>query len=92
MKNFLQKLGHGALVTWEVLSFVLREVAGWLLVVGGVALLGYCVSLIGKNAPMQAALLTIPSVVVFRGGIHLLKVSVAARLALHARERSETTS
>lgn len=87
MIRFLQRMGHGLLLAWEVLSFVLREVAGWLLVAGGVALIGYCVALIENQKPMQAALLTLPSIILFRGGIHLLKVSVAARLALQARDQ-----
>lgn len=87
MLEMIQRFGHWLLTAWEVLSFVLREVVGWLLVAGGVALIVFCCLLISDNRPMQAALLTFPAIIIFRGGIHLLKVSVAARLALQSRDK-----
>lgn len=88
----LARIGHILLVVWEVLSFVLREIVGWALVFFGVALIGFCLSLVLEGQIMQAGLLTFPAIILFRGGIHLLKVSVAARLALQARDRVKTES
>ena len=58
-----------------------REIAGWLLVALGLGTFGltfYCLiayTMIVQSAPMVAV-----GFIVFRGGIHLLKVAIAARV------------
>jgi hypothetical protein len=63
----------------------LREVAGWVLLGVGLATFGVCyfVFLLQKRV-VEAAALAFIGFVVFRGGLHLLKVAVAARAAKEA--------
>ena len=71
-----------------------REVVGWVLVALGLALF-YVVYLMcvdrgtgeAYTPILEAAVLGIVGIVVFRGGVHLLKVSVAARICARADER-----
>jgi len=76
-----------------------RELAGWLLVGLGLYLFWICVNLVlgvGFEWPqfVQAGPIFLIGFVVFRGGLHLLKVAVAARACMVAqaeirrRERS----
>ena len=60
----------------------LRELAGWVLLGSGVAafLVCYAVFLLDRLGA-SAIILGAIGFVVFRGGLHLLKVAVAARLA-----------
>ncbi len=62
--------------------FWLREIAGWLLVGVGLYLFFICFAMLVNDPPniLEAPLLTVIAVFVFRGGIHLLKVAVAARV------------
>jgi hypothetical protein len=69
------------------MRFLFREVIGWLLVVGGLLALYECYGLIVERRLFEAGPLCLIGIVVFRGGIHLLKVAVAARICLLARER-----
>jgi hypothetical protein len=64
------------------------ELAGWLLVVAGVGVLFKCYDLLVHESRLfEAAPLSIVGIIVFRGGIHLLKVAVAARICSQAREQ-----
>lgn len=73
-----------------MMRFWIREVAGWLLVVVGLAAfyVGYRLLV---DAPghylLEAGPVFFAGFVVFRGGIHLLKVAVAARVCLQAQDR-----
>jgi hypothetical protein len=60
----------------------LREGAGWVLLGIGLAVFAvvYFVFLLQKRV-VEATLLGVIGVIVFRGGIHLLKVAIAARAA-----------
>jgi NADH:ubiquinone oxidoreductase subunit 6 (subunit J) len=72
--------------------FWFRESAGWLLILIGLWVFGFCLwSLTQPPAPgviglLEAPFLTIIGIFVFRGGIHLLKVAVAARISMSNRE------
>ena len=68
--------------------FWLREIAGWLMVALGLFGFYVCFVLVLYRQVLEAWPWTIVSVVLFRGGIHLLKVAVAARICLLARERT----
>jgi hypothetical protein len=70
------------------MRFIVRELMGWLLVVFGLLLLYECYVLIRDSRLFEAAPLSIVGIIVFRGGIHLLKVAVAARICSLAKERS----
>jgi len=72
----------------RLLGALTLELAGWLLVLAGLAVLYQCYALIEDSRVFEAAPLTIVGIIVFRGGIHLLKVAVAARICLLAKERT----
>ena len=77
------------------MRFWIRETAGWLLLLLGLFLFWVCLALLLNERPqyIQAGPLTLIAIIVFRGGIHLLKVAVAARVCLHAqRETSRHTA
>ena len=70
------------------MRFWIREIAGWLLVLLGLFVFYICfLVLLGAQGSLlfEAIFLTVIGVVVFRAGIHLLKVAVAARVCLHAQ-------
>jgi hypothetical protein len=62
-----------------------REIAGWLLVLIGLWMFFECYDLIRARRVVEAGSFSIIGIVVFRGGIHLLKVGVAARICREAR-------
>ena len=65
------------------MRFWMRELAGWALVGLGIYLFVIVLSLLLSPAPgiLEAGPLTLIGIILFRGGIHLLKVAVAARVA-----------
>ena len=69
------------------MRFWLREIAGWLLVGLGLFLFYVCLSLLLSERPwiIQGGYVMIIGIIVFRGGIHLLKVAVAARICTQFR-------
>jgi hypothetical protein len=68
------------------MTYWIRELAGWLLV--GLGLLGFVVvyQFCVERMIFEAGIFMVVSVVLFRGGIHLLKVAVAGRLVRQAQE------
>lgn len=69
------------------MRFWLREVIGWLLV--GLGLLAFYLvyKLALAHAYVELWAVMIFGIFIFRGGIHLLKVAVAARVCLEAQDR-----
>jgi hypothetical protein len=72
------------------MRFWMRELAGWLLVGLGLYVFLVVTALlldpeIGWPQFIQAGPLIVIGFIVFRGGIHLLKVAVAARACLYAQ-------
>jgi hypothetical protein len=69
------------------MSYWLREIAGWLLVLLGlwifVTVYDYC----QQRMIFEAGLMTLVGIIVFRGGIHVLKVAVAARICRTAQDQ-----
>ena len=62
-----------------------REAVGWALVALGVIIFLWAALLLTfKNGIFEAGPMTIAGIFVFRGGIHLLKVAVAARICTEA--------
>jgi len=68
------------------MRFWIREIMGWILVGLGLFLFYMCVVLFFNHLVLQVGPLFVIGIVVFRGGIHLLKVAVAARICLQAQE------
>jgi len=68
-----------------VIRFWGREIVGWLLIALGLAIFYIVIDLLLRRGPeilLDGHLYTIIGIFVFRGGIHLLKVAVAARIAM----------
>jgi hypothetical protein len=70
-----------------------REIAGWVLVLLGLYVFLACFEMLANvTAPpriLESAPLVFIGFVIFRGGIHLLKVAVAARVCLHTQKTLE---
>ena len=62
------------------MRFWIREVAGWMLVGLGLLVFYLCFALLMSRQILEAGSFTMIGIFVFRGGIHLLKVAVAARI------------
>jgi hypothetical protein len=71
------------------MRFWVRELAGWLLMLLGLYLFLVCIDrLLNARWILEPIPLLVIGIVVFRGGIHLLKVAVAARICSQVHERS----
>jgi hypothetical protein len=74
------------------MRFWIRELAGWVLVILGLYVFLICIDILlnraGPRGPapliLESGPLTVIGIIIFRGGIHLLKVAVAARVCLVA--------
>jgi hypothetical protein len=77
-----------------MLFWIIRELAGWLLVGLGLFTFLICYALLTQPAPriLEAGPLTVIGIFIFRGGIHLLKVAVAARICLQAHKQDKVQS
>jgi hypothetical protein len=73
------------------MRFWIREILGWALVLLGLAVFWICFLMLVSRPPLllQAGMLTFIGFILFRGGLHLLKVAVAARICLHAERQIE---
>jgi hypothetical protein len=69
------------------MKFWVREVAGWALVLLGVASFGLSIRFLTQHYWIEAGLPSLIGIFLFRGGIHLLKVAVAVRICLDAQDR-----
>jgi hypothetical protein len=61
-----------------------REIVGWVLIALGVYVFFRAFLLLtdGNHYMLEGGTITLMGVVLFRGGIHLLKIAVAARICL----------
>jgi hypothetical protein len=71
------------------MRFWIREIMGWVLVGLGLLVFYMCVALLFNHYITEVGVVFIIGIVVFRGGIHLLKVAVAARICLQAQEKMD---
>lgn len=69
------------------MRFWIREIMGWLLVLAGLYVFVICLAilLVPDAKIFEAMILCSLGIFVFRGGIHLLKVAVAARIAMQTQ-------
>lgn len=73
------------------MSFWIRELMGWLLLLLGLAIFAFSFWLLSERLYVETAPVTVIGIFVFRGGLHLLKVAVAARICLRAQEAESTS-
>ncbi|HEX4588769.1 MAG TPA: hypothetical protein VH120_02490 [Gemmataceae bacterium] len=67
------------------MRFWWREILGWALVALGIVMFLWAGLLMTfNNQVLATGPLTLAGIIVFRGGIHLLKVAVAARICTEA--------
>ncbi len=83
------------------MRFWWREIVGWLLLVLGIATFGLAIQMLNPRQTIidgdrhlvaqvvEAGQVIVIGIVLFRGGIHLLKVAVAARICLLAQENRQ---
>src|SRR5713101_1015338 len=71
------------------MRFWIREILGWLLIGLGLFDFYMCVVLLFNHSVIEVGPMFVIGIVVFRGGIHLLKVAVAARICLLAQAKME---
>jgi len=62
------------------MSYWLREIFGWILVLIGLAVFFLNILMLIGGAVFSSAAMTVIGIFIFRGGIHLLKVALAARV------------
>src|SRR5437879_5533061 len=80
---------------WKLASFFgvaifwLRELAGWTLILLGLWVFYLTLDVLYRPAPylLQAIFMTVIGVLVFRGGVQMLKLAVAGRVCLRAQAR-----
>jgi hypothetical protein len=68
------------------MRFWFRELAGWVLVLLGLACFAIALAFCTIHYLFEAWVAAIIGIFVFRGGIHLLKVAVAARVCMQAQK------
>lgn len=68
-----------------MIGYIVREVAGWALVALGLWVFWQSFELLRGGFIMRAPPIALIGFVIFRGGIHLLKVAVAARTSQQVR-------
>jgi hypothetical protein len=66
-----------------------REVAGWFVVAIGLYVFYLCYRLLMAHYVMETGALTVIGIFLFRGGIHLLKMAVAAQVCMQAQQRGQ---
>ena len=73
------------------MRFWTREVAGWVLLGLGLYVFyrDYQLLMEGNHYVLEGAMLTVIGIFLFRGGIQLLKIAVAARVCMDAQVRQE---
>jgi hypothetical protein len=70
----------------------LREIAGWVLLVASFVLFGEAIYLVLNKRIVSAGPFLFIAFVVFRGGLHLLKVASAARACREIHQQNRTTA
>ncbi|HEV8060672.1 MAG TPA: hypothetical protein VGP68_12395 [Gemmataceae bacterium] len=71
-----------------------REIVGWALMALGVYvfLRAFLLLTAGNQFMLEGGTITLIGVVLFRGGIHLLKIAVAARICLEGEAHEKSTA
>lgn len=69
-----------------------REILGWLITVLGLAMTGLLVWLALNRMIFEAMALSLPSILVFRGGLGLVRMGWASRLAWQLADEESRSS
>ena len=69
------------------MSYWIREIAGWLLVLLGLGMFFVVYDLCTHRLIFGGGIMAVVGIFVFRGGIHLLKVAIAARVCMGTQEQ-----
>lgn len=64
-----------------------REFLGWVIVLVGLALIAVVLLLALNRSVFEALALSLPSAIVFRSGIGLVRMSTAARIAMNLHKQ-----
>ena len=65
--------------------FIIREIAGWTFVAFGITLVIMGMQFLDERQVIEAGISVGAASLVFRGGIHLMKASTAARVVMASR-------
>jgi hypothetical protein len=74
------------------MRFWIRELAGWVLVGLGLLTFYGCYEMLLRRNVVETGTLTVIGIFLFRGGIHLLKMAVAAQICLQAQQEAKAES
>lgn len=74
------------------MTYWLREVGGWVLVALGLIAFAQAYDMLLRKRLFEAGPMAFIGFIIFRGGIHLLKVAVAAQAARRLPEGSAATA
>ncbi len=69
------------------MRYWLRELGGWFLVGLGLLVFYACYVMLLGGQVVQSSAFTVIGIFIFRGGIHLLKMAVAAQVCMQAQNR-----
>lgn len=71
-------------------GILFREVVGWALVLGGLYVFTLCFGCLNDGLVVEGLILVTMGVVLFRGGLQLVKVAVAARALRNTPPQQDT--
>lgn len=74
-----------------MIGYWIREVVGWLLIALGLWIFWLSIQLLRDGLILRGPPIALIGFVIFRGGVHLLKVAVAARITEQARRELDPT-
>lgn len=74
------------------MRLVITEFIGWVLTIAGLAIVALIVVLALKRNVFEAMALSLPSVIVFRAGIGLVRMATAGRIAHRIVNKEETAA
>lgn len=73
-------------------GILFREVVGWALVLGGLYVFATCFGFLSEGLVVEGMVTVTMGVVLFRGGLQLVKVAVAARALRNMPQQQDTRS
>lgn len=64
---------------WRTAGLIFREIIGWFFIVISLSIFWVCYSFLRDGGVIQGFILSVVGVMLFRGGLQLVKVAVASR-------------